>query len=180
MLRYRSESERALEENAMGPIAVRHAEARDLDAIRAIYAEPQAQQATLQLPHPPLRIWEERFRALDELNLWLVALEGDQLVGQIGVHVSARPRRRHVAEIGVGVAKFARRRGIGSLLLGEAITLAERSMQVLRIEADVYTDNLGAIALYEKFGFVSEGTSTGYAFRDGQYVDVYRMARLKS
>ncbi|MCE9905383.1 GNAT family N-acetyltransferase, partial [Hafnia paralvei] len=44
----------------------------------------------------------------------------------------------------------------------------------------VYTDNAGAIALYKKFGFEIEGTSRGYAYRDGQYVDVFHMARLRT
>jgi putative acetyltransferase len=43
----------------------------------------------------------------------------------------------------------------------------------------VYTDNAPAIRLYEKFGFTIEGTLVDFAFRDGQYVDVYMMARLR-
>ena len=31
----------------------------------------------------------------------------------------------------------------------------------------------------EKFGFTVEGTAIHYAFRDGQFVDVYLMARLR-
>jgi len=36
-----------------------------------------------------------------------------------------------------------------------------------------------AIALYEKFGFEVEGTHRRYAFRNGEYVDAYSMARLR-
>jgi hypothetical protein len=39
--------------------------------------------------------------------------------------------------------------------------------------------NAAAIALYEKFGFEVEGTHRRLAFRDGEYVDAYSMARLK-
>jgi hypothetical protein len=39
--------------------------------------------------------------------------------------------------------------------------------------------NAIAIALYEKFGFEVEGTHRRLAFRDGEYVDAYSMARLK-
>jgi len=49
---------------------------------------------------------------------------------------------------------------------------------VLRIELTVYTDNAGAIALYEAFGFRIEGTHRAYALRRGVYEDVYAMARL--
>ena len=34
------------------------------------------------------------------------------------------------------------------------------------------------VALYEKFGFQIEGTHYMYAFRDGEYVDAYSMARI--
>jgi putative acetyltransferase len=36
------------------------------------------------------------------------------------------------------------------------------------------------IALYEKFGFEIEGTHRRLAFRNGEYVDGYSMARLGS
>jgi len=43
----------------------------------------------------------------------------------------------------------------------------------------VYVDNTAAIALYEKVGFEVEGTHRRLAFRDGEYVDSYSMARIK-
>ena len=43
----------------------------------------------------------------------------------------------------------------------------------------VYVDNAPAIRLYQKFGFEAEGTLRGYAFRAGQYVDSFFMARLR-
>ena len=35
------------------------------------------------------------------------------------------------------------------------------------------------LALYEKFGSETEGTHRRYAFRGGEYVDAYSMARIK-
>jgi putative acetyltransferase len=55
---------------------------------------------------------------------------------------------------------------------------ADRWAGVLRLELDVYTDNLTALRLYQRFGFVIEGTMRGYALRDGLYVDSYAMARF--
>ena len=49
----------------------------------------------------------------------------------------------------------------------------------MRLELEVYVDNEPAIRLYERFGFVREGTMRQYAFRDGVYVDAYLMARLR-
>ena len=55
---------------------------------------------------------------------------------------------------------------------------ADNWAQILRLELGVFTDNLAAIALYKKFGFVIEGTHRGYALRHGQFADSYTMARL--
>jgi putative acetyltransferase len=60
-----------------------------------------------------------------------------------------------------------------------AVDLAENWLNLSRIELEVYTDNAAGLALYQKFGFEIEGTLRDYAFRDGQYVDSYLMARIR-
>ena len=60
-----------------------------------------------------------------------------------------------------------------------ALDLADNWLNLERIELKVYTDNAAGRALYEKFGFEIEGTHRRYAFREGQYVDAYSMARIK-
>ena len=40
--------------------------------------------------------------------------------------------------------------------------------------------NAVGIALYEKFEFEVEGTHRRFAFREGEYIDAYSMARLKA
>ena len=69
-------------------------------------------------------------------------------------------------------------KGVGSALMRAALEVADRWLELSRLELTVYTDNAPAIRLYEKFGFVREGTHKRYAFRDGAFVDAYAMARL--
>jgi len=69
--------------------------------------------------------------------------------------------------------------GVGTHLLRTALDLADNWLNLTRVELTVYTDNAAGIALYEKFGFETEGTHRRYAFRDGGFVDAYSMARLK-
>ena len=71
------------------------------------------------------------------------------------------------------------RQGVGSALLQGAIDLADRWLNLVRLELNVFTDNTAALALYEKFGFKTEGTLRLYAFRDGRFADVYAMARIR-
>jgi putative acetyltransferase len=103
-----------------------------------------------------------------------------EVVGQIGLHTFPnRPRRRHVGEIGMMVRDDWQGKGIGTALMQAAIDLADKWLNLYRLELGVYPDNEFAIKLYKKFGFQVEGTQVGYAFRDGQYVDTLMMARVR-
>jgi putative acetyltransferase len=68
---------------------------------------------------------------------------------------------------------------VGSALLEAVIELADKWLNLTRLEMEVYTDNEAAIALYKKFGFEIEGTLRKFAFRDGEYVDAYAMSRIR-
>lgn len=95
----------------------------------------------------------------------------------ITLHVH-QGRRAHVGSLGIFVHDDYQNQGIGSQLMQAAINLAENWLNLKRLELLVYTDNKSAIHLYEKYGFLIEGTLTKYAFRDGAYIDAYSMARL--
>lgn len=70
-------------------------------------------------------------------------------------------------------------KGCGYALLSEALNLADNWMNLRRMELKVYTDNERGVRLYERCGFQIEGTLKQYAYRDGECVDVYAMARLR-
>jgi len=159
-------------------ITIRRAGREDAAAVQAIYAAPRAQAGTLQLPFPPLELCRQRLETMDPNNHVLLACVGDEVVGQLGLQVSARPRRRHVADLGMGVRDDWQGRGVGTALLVAALDLADRWLQIRRIELQVYADNVAAIALYRRHGFVEEGRHREFAFRDGAYVDALSMARL--
>ena len=107
-----------------------------------------------------------------------VALFDGKVVGNLGLEVCVNPRRRHVASFGMGVKDDVLGKGVGSALIKTAIDLADNWLNLKRLELIVYTDNERALNLYKKFGFIIEGESEAYAFRNGEYVSVYHMARL--
>jgi putative acetyltransferase len=112
-------------------------------------------------------------------DLSLAAELDGEVVGNAGLHPwGTAPRRRHAMHLGIAVLPSAQGCGVGSALMQALCDYADRWAQVLRLELTVYTDNERAIALYRKFGFVTEGTHRAYALRDGRYVDVLAMARL--
>ena len=71
-------------------------------------------------------------------------------------------------------------KGVGSALMNAALDMADNWLQYTRIELTVYVDNAAALAVYKKFGFEIEGTHKKYAFRNGEYVDSYSMARIRN
>ena len=80
--------------------------------------------------------------------------------------------------LGICVAAPAQGRGVGKALMAALLDYADNWAQVLRTELKVYCDNERAIGLYKRFGFEIEGTMRADALRNGEYVDVYAMARL--
>jgi putative acetyltransferase len=89
------------------------------------------------------------------------------------------PRRRHVGHIGLAVHDAWQSKGVGTALMKALIDLADKWLNLSRLELTVFTDNAPAVKLYKKLGFVVEGTHKKYAFRDGEYVDCYAMARVR-
>ncbi len=159
-------------------VKVRRAEPADAQAIKQIYECKNAYSSTLQLPHPSLAVWEKRVTNIPDNVFAYVALIDGEIVGNLGFEVSTSPRRRHVASFGMGVKDDVQGKGVGSALLATVIDLADNWLNLKRIEITVYTDNERAIRLYKKFGFEIEGESKAYAFRNGEFVSAYHMARL--
>ena len=161
-------------------ITVRHSEPDDYRALHRIFSGPRAIAGTLQMPFPRAGMWRERLAETSEDLHSLVACVGGEVVGSLSLHTSpTRWRMRHVGSIGMAVRDDWQGKGVGTALMEAALDLADNWLNLTRIELRVYTDNAAAIALYEKFGFEVEGTHRRLAFRNGEYVDAYSMARLK-
>lgn len=159
-------------------VEIRRAEPSDARAIKQIYECKNAYSSTLQLPHPSLTLWEKRTTDVPDNVFVYVALVDGEIVGNLGFEVCTSPRRRHVASLGMGVKDDVQGRGVGSALLATVIDLADNWLNLKRIELTVYSDNDRAINLYKKFSFAVEGESKAYAFRNGEYVSAYHMARV--
>ncbi|MDN3680236.1 GNAT family N-acetyltransferase [Vibrio tapetis subsp. quintayensis] len=164
----------------MAEITIRHSEPNDAVAIKEVYSGELAYSGTLQLPFPPVSSWEKRVGNIPDNVYSFVAEINGEVVGNLGVSVCINMRRRHVAEFGMGVKDEFQGQGVGSALLAALIELTDNWLNIRRLELTVFVDNKSAQALYKKFGFEIEGESKDYAFRNGQYVDVYHMARINT
>ena len=167
-------------------LRIRHVEPADYEAVWASMNTPKSFAGTLQLPYASRESWRKRIADMPADATMLVAEVrnpetpgGYEIVGNAGLHpFGPSLRRRHAMGLGIAVRDDWQCRGIGSALMAALIERADRWMNVLRIELTVYTDNESARRLYERFGFVVEGTHRAFALRDGVYVDAYAMARL--
>lgn len=160
--------------------SVRPATLADVDAIIRIFSGPRAAAGTLQNPYESPDARRKRLENLQPGSYSLVACTPEgEVVGNLGLHASQRPRRSHVAELGMAVRDDWQGRGVGTALMAAACDLADNWLPVTRIELTVYADNAAAIALYRKFGFEVEGTLRRFALRAGRYVDALYMARLR-
>ncbi|WP_238007567.1 ribosomal protein S18-alanine N-acetyltransferase [Dactylosporangium sp. AC04546] len=89
---------------------------------------------------------------------YLVALDGDRIVGYAGLALSP-PDEAWVQNI--GVRKDAQRRGIGRRLL-QALLAEARARGARQVLLEVAVDNAPAQKLYAGYGFEAVGIRRGY------------------
>ena len=91
-------------------------------------------------------------------ELFIFGRIGDAVAGTLHFSAGSRPRLRHTGEMGLSVLKAYWGLGIGTQLISTLLDWAGQSGVVTKINLRVRTDNQRAIELYERTGFVTEGT----------------------
>ncbi len=164
---------------------VRAFEMGDWEEVADLFQAPACQWGTLQMPYQSRDDIKAKLESPPPGMHRLVAVRAvapasDEraVVGLLGLRTFPG-RRAHVGGIGMFVHDDHQDQGVGSLLMEAAIELAEQWLAITRIELTVYTDNERAVHLYEKFGFVAEGTHLDFARRGGGFVDALAMARIR-
>ncbi|MEO9383751.1 GNAT family N-acetyltransferase [Chromobacterium phragmitis] len=107
----------------------------------------------------------------------LLLLDGEQVVGWCDVTPNRLPIYQHGGTLGMGLLPRYRGMGLGGWLMENTLRLAEKR-GFRRLELTVHEDNLNAIKLYEKHGFLLEGRKRRAITIDGRCLDVLMMARL--
>lgn len=167
---------------------IRSYEPDDFDALFEIYSARQVIEQTSQVPH----LSTSQVRALLETtdagaaSRQTLVLERalpngkNQVVGHVTLFMSNKPREKHCASLAIAVHPAHQGHGFGKQLMQHALDQADNWLNIVRLELDVYSDNKNAIALYQTFGFETEGCRRMASFKNGKYADLHIMARLRS
>ena len=124
--------------------------------------------------------WFERTVAAqgkDGYHFTVCLLEDDRPIGTIGLF--DLDLRNGSAGLGISVGDPGDTgRGRGSDALVALVGWAFATLRLERVWLEVYDFNPRARAVYERVGFVHEGTQRHAIFREGRFVDVHLMAVL--
>lgn len=150
----------------------------DVGAVTEIFNDPDVAGMTLQILYTGEAERSERWKPGPQARFLVAEVDG-RVVGHAGLQLYSG-RRSHAGSLGMGVHPAFGGQGVGTALMAAIVELADNWYNLRRLELEVYHDNLPAIRLYEKFGFVVEGVHHAYAYRRGQFVDALSMARLRN
>ena len=161
-------------------VRIRHAEVADAEAVVAYCEAVAGESDNLSFGEGEFgisvareRIFLESVLATDNHAYFLAECDGE-LVGTLSFQGAQRPRTRHLVTFGMTVRQAWWGLGIGGALIDVMLAWAPR-VGVTKINLSVRTVNAPAIRLYERKGFVHEGTETR-SMRIGEtYVDCHRM-----
>ena len=162
----------------LSDVVLRATRLDDAEALTDLFNLPGVRYGTLRQPFQSL---EKTRQALENRGPSDISIIGEwrgKIVANAGLRRRAG-RQSHVADLAISVHDGFAGKGVGSYILAALIDTADNWHDIRRIELNVFTDNLAAIRLYEKFGFEHEGTLRNDAYRDGKYVDAHVMARLR-
>jgi len=117
--------------------------------------------------------WKRRIKNI------LFAMSNDTPVGMIGYVFGDRLKTKHIAEIlGVYVNSGHRGEGIGTKMLGRALQMIRKNKRAVKAALWVNPEQLAAVRLYKKFGFVVTGKSKKSIKVGRRFFDMLLMEKM--
>jgi L-amino acid N-acyltransferase YncA len=144
------------------------------EQVRQIYVEGLAtSQATFETEAPSWAKWEAGHLPLTRL----VAISDDLVIGWAALSaVSARAVYSGVAEVSVYVGASWRGKGIGRALLERLIEVSEEH-GIWTLQASIFPENRGSLALHRNCGFREVGRRERIAKLRGAWRDTILLER---
>ena len=158
-------------------LTIRQFEKTDFPNVKRIYQEGiDTGHATFQTKAKEWEEWDESI--LQECRL--VAVDNNNVVGWAGLSsVSNRCVYAGIAEVTVYVANEAVGKGVGKRLLGELVSASEQAAY-WTLQAGIFPENKGSIAIHEKNGFRILGVREKLGKMGDVWRDIVLMERRSS
>lgn len=101
----------------------------------------------------------------------------DELIGICDINLKSGAKE-HVGSFGLSIDKKYRGKGLGGLLMDEVLNESFKTLKKMEyVYLEVFAENIAAIKLYEKKGFVKCGLFPNGLKRKGKLVDEIMMCR---
>ena len=130
---------------------------RDMPALVTFYGGLTAEERLVLKDDVTTPEWAERISQGLESGevICLIAVKGQELVGEVTLHRTIGGWTRHVGEVRVACHPSWRRRGLGTRLVG-ALDQIATDLGIEKIIVQVVENQLGARRTFEKLGFKKE------------------------
>ncbi len=164
-------------------IYLRALDREDAPRIAAWFNDPEVTRNTSR--YRPLSLTEQVklidriHENSDDLVVGIVLKATDELIGQCGLHGVNDKNRRCGFWILIG-DRTNWDQGYGSEATRLMLALAFDTLNLNRVQLDVFVDNERAVRCYEKLGFRKDGILRQHAYREGAYHDLHLMSILRS
>jgi RimJ/RimL family protein N-acetyltransferase len=123
--------------------------------------------------------WVEYHRTRQDEILWTIAdRETDRCLGHIGLYkIDHRVRSAELAILLGDKTRWGH--GLGHAVTQAVLEFGFAQLNMNRIELTVLENNLAALHLYNKLGFMQEGVLRQAQYRNGAYLNVVQMGLLR-
>lgn len=113
-----------------------------------------------------------------EADFAVVTLEDGTCIGGAGISVPYPESRAGILGIGIGDKRYWDR-GYGTDTMRVLCRVGFDTMNLHRIELEVFVGNERARKVYQRVGFVEEGRKRDAIYKDGRYDDIIVMGLLR-
>jgi RimJ/RimL family protein N-acetyltransferase len=121
---------------------------------------------------------EKQYEKEDNYAFTIRILDGDQIIGRIGLEGIHWTHSDCFVGIGLGEREFWGK-GYGTDAMRVMLRYAFTELNLQRVTLDVFEYNQRGVRSYEKAGFVFEGSQRGMILREGRRWDVIYMGILR-
>ncbi|MFW5940675.1 MAG: GNAT family N-acetyltransferase [Chloroflexota bacterium] len=161
-------------------VSIRPVRREDVPALYDAARQPAVARTTILHPALEISATEEHVKQKTPGRHYLVAEVDGRAVGSVSLTQPQRPRLLHSGRLGLLVHPDYWQQGIGTQLMEAILNIADRWLDLHRVELGVFAVNTVAIHLYEKFGFETEGRQSSYAYGPDGWMEHLVMARLRN